>query len=217
MFLAISQYTQNWIDNYWKVNSYVLYPPVKTVKSSINPHKDNIIISVGRFFVGGHNKKQDVMVKAFIEMCDKGWAGDWKLVLVGRKHTDGASSSYVQSLEEVAKDYPIEIRYDTSVGELQDLLDKAKIYWHATGYGEVSNIYPEKFEHFGLSTVEAAQFGVVPVVFNAGGQPEIINHAKNGFLWNTTDELMDYTKLLMENDSMWNDLSSAAFEFYENL
>jgi glycosyltransferase involved in cell wall biosynthesis len=132
--------------------------------------------------------------------------------LVGRKHADEPSNSYIQSLEEIARGYPIELRYDTSVGELQNLLDSAKIYWHATGYGETSNINPEKFEHFGLSTIEAALSGAVPVVFNAGGQPEIINHAENGFLWNTTNELIDYTKLLMDNDSVWNDLSSAAFD-----
>jgi GT2 family glycosyltransferase len=212
MFLAISKYTQNWIDNYWKVNSNVLYPPVKIIKNSINRHKDNIIISVGRFFVSGHNKKQDVMVKAFIEICDKGWAGDWKLVLVGRKHSDKESSRYIRSLEKAAKGYPIEFRYGTSAGELKNLLDSAKIYWHATGYAENPNTHPEKYEHFGLSTIEAAQFGAVPVVFSAGGQPEIINHTKNGFLWNTANELIDYTKLLMENDNVWNDLSSAAFD-----
>jgi GT2 family glycosyltransferase/glycosyltransferase involved in cell wall biosynthesis len=215
IFLAISQYTQKWIDNYWKVNSFVLYPPIQTLRTSINQHKENIVINVGRFFASGHNKKQDVMVKAFIEMYDKGWARDWKLILVGRKHTDEASSIYTQSLEEVAKGYPIELRYDINIGELQNLLDRAKVYWHATGYGENPNTYPEKFEHFGLSTIEAAQFGTVPIVFNAGGQPEIIAHAKNGFLWDTTDELIEYSKLLMENDSVWNDLSRATFDSME--
>jgi O-antigen biosynthesis protein len=212
LFLAISQYTQSWIDNYWNVNSYVLYPPVKTLNNSINQHKENIILNVGRFFVSGHNKKQDVMVKAFIEMCDQGCVGDWKLVLAGRKHTDEASLEYVQSLEKAAGGYPIEIRYDASFDELQNFLKRAKIYWHATGYGETSNSFPERFEHYGLSTIEAAQFGAVPVVFNAGGQPEIINHSKNGFLWNTTSELIDYTKLLMDDDSVLNALSRAAFD-----
>jgi len=101
--------------------------------------------------------------------------------------------------------------YDTSVDELQNLLDKAKIYWHATGYDEIPNINPEKFEHFGLSTIEAAQFGAVPVVFNGGGQPEIVKHAKNGFLWDTTHELIGYTKLLIENEKVWDDLSNSAF------
>lgn len=212
LFLSISEYTQKWVDEYWNVNSFVLYPPVKSKEACITRHKDNLIINIGRFFASGHNKKQDIMVKAFIEMYDQGWARDWKLVLVGRKHADPASSSFVQSLEEIAKGYPVEFRYDTSMDELQDLLERAKIYWHATGYDEVSTKNPEKFEHFGLSTIEAAQLGAVPVVFNGGGQPEIINHAKNGFLWNTMNELMDYSKLLMENESTWSDLSQAAFD-----
>jgi glycosyltransferase involved in cell wall biosynthesis len=212
MFLSISQYTQKWVDEYWKVNSFVLYPPVKTKKTSLNPNKENMVINVGRFFAGGHNKKQDIMVKTFIGMYDKGWAKGWKLILVGRRHTDEASSRYVHSLEEMVKDYPVDLRYDTDADELQNLLDKAKIYWHATGYDELPNINPEKFEHFGLSTIEAAQFGAVPVVFNGGGQPEIVKHAENGFLWNTTDELMDYTKFLIENDHAWSTLSQVAFD-----
>lgn len=215
MFLSISQFTQDWVDKYWMVNSYVLYPPVKTERKSVNLRKDNIIINVGRFFASGHNKKQDIMVNSFIKMCDKGWAGDWKLVLVGRKHTDEESSTYIRYLEETAKGYPIELLYDTSADELQDLLDRAKIYWHATGYGEAPDINPEKFEHFGLSTIEAAQYGNVPVVFNGGGQPEIINHAKNGFLWNTADELIHYTKVLMNDHETWYQLSSAAVDSME--
>jgi glycosyltransferase involved in cell wall biosynthesis len=190
----------------------VLYPPVKPAKRSQSLHKDNIIINIGRFFAGGHNKKQDVMTRAFIEMYDKGWAKNWKLVLVGRKHTDASSSRFIHSLEEIAKDYPIELKYDTSVGELQNLLERAKIYWHATGYNEIVELNPEKFEHFGLSTIEAAQSGVVPVVFNGGGQPEMINHGRNGFLWTTTDELINYTKFLIDDDDLWNTFSKMAID-----
>jgi GT2 family glycosyltransferase len=215
MFLPISQFTQKWVDRYWGVNSYVLYPPVKTKKNFTALQKDNVIINVGRFFASGHNKKQDVMVKAFIEMYNKGWAQDWKLVLVGRIHSDEESNSYIKYLEEITKGYPILLKYDTNAEELQSLLAGAKIYWHATGYGEVPDTSPEKFEHFGLSTIEAAQFGAVPVVFNGGGQPEIINHSKNGFLWNTTNELMEYTKFLMDNQKAWNELSIATFNSME--
>lgn len=215
LFLSISQYTQKWVDTYWKVNSYVLYPPVKTKKDSLNPCKDNIIVNVGRFFASGHNKKQDVMVRAFIEMYEKGLTGDWRLVLAGRKHTDEESGRFIQSLEETAKGYPIELLYDTSADDLQDLLDRAKIYWHATGYGEGFDMNPEKFEHFGLSTIEAAQYGAVPVVFSGGGQPEIINHAQNGFLWTTTNELINYTKRLMDNDTVWGGFSRTAYDSME--
>jgi len=131
---------------------------------------------------------------------------------VGRKHTDDLSSHYVDSLDEMAKGYPIELKYDTSVGELQDLLKSAKIYWHATGYDEIADKNPDKFEHFGLSTIEAAQAGAVPVVFNGGGQPEMIHHAQNGFLWDTTDELMKYTKLFIDDDEAWKDFSRIAID-----
>jgi len=212
LFFANSQYTQTWIDRYWEVNSYVLYPPVNLLGNSINPQKENVIVNVGRFFVGGHNKKQDIMVKAFKEMYDRGSAGDWKLVLVGRRHTDEASMRYIRFLEETVRGYPVELQFDTDASDLLNLLHRAKIYWHATGYDEASGQNPEKFEHFGLSTIEAAQFGAVPVVYNAGGQPEIINHAKNGFLWNTTNELISYTKLLIENENVWYDLSRSAID-----
>ena len=215
LFLSISEYTQKWVDEYWNVNSFVLYPPVKNKKACGSKYKNNIIINIGRFFASGHNKKQDIMVKAFIEMYDQGWARDWKLVLVGRKHDDRESSRFVQALEEIAKGYPIEFKYDTTVEELQDLLERAKIYWHATGYEELSAKNPEKFEHFGLSTIEAAQLGAVPVVFNGGGQPEIINHAKNGFLWNTMHELTNYSKLLVLNEGTWSALIQAAFDSIE--
>jgi glycosyltransferase involved in cell wall biosynthesis len=59
--------------------------------------------------------------------------------------------------------------------------------------------YPERTEHFGMSTVEAMSAGCVPVVVNKGGQKEIVSHGKSGYLWNTLDELVDQTVLLMND------------------
>jgi len=213
LFLANSHYTQCWMDKYWGVNSYVLSQPIQQRKTSVNLHRHNVIINVGRFFAGGHNKRQDVMIKAFIEVFNRGWVKDWKLILIGRKHVSEASCRFVESLERLARDYPIELRHDISSDELDHLLDTSKIYWHATGFGEDPNLHPEKFEHLGISTVEAMHFGVVPVVFNAGGQAELIDHGQNGFLWNTIDELVNYTKLLVEDDHLREQLSESAFAF----
>jgi glycosyltransferase involved in cell wall biosynthesis len=165
---------------------------------------------VGRFFAGGHNKKQDVMINAFIEMQKKGWAKGWSLILVGRRHNDYASEKFVESLENLIDGYPIKLHYDLSYDELITYLNKAKIYWHATGFGENIFLNPEKFEHFGLSTIEAMQYGVVPVVYNAGGQPEIVRHGENGFLWNDTYELICYTKYLCQSESLWTQMSLKA-------
>ncbi len=52
---AISKYTQKWIKKLWGVDDEVLYPPIDT--EFFNPiKKKNYILSVGRFFEGGHNK-----------------------------------------------------------------------------------------------------------------------------------------------------------------
>ena len=54
--------------------------------------------------------------------------------------------------------------------------------------------------------------GAVPVVINAGGQKETVEGNKNGFLWNTLDELMGKTKLLTENEKLWKKMSGEAMK-----
>ncbi|GEM_PF-314853 len=207
LFLAISQYTQKWMDRYWDVNSYVLYPTINLNNDFSDLPRDNIILNIGRFFVGGHNKKQDILIDAFKKMCDMGIVNGWKLILIGQKHKDPISEEYTQNLEKMAESYPIYFKYSISNEELQSLLKRAKIYWHSTGFGEDLEKNPEKFEHFGLSTLEAMNSGLVPVVFNAGGQPELVDHETNGFVWNTKDELISFTKMIIEEDPLRRVLS----------
>ena len=67
--------------------------------------------------------------------------------------------------------------------------------------------YPEYAEHFGISTVEAMGAGAVPVVINAGGQKEIINDEESGFLWNSLDDLIEKTQLLINDEKLWLQMS----------
>jgi len=82
---------------------------------------------------------------------------------------------------------------DLPFAELQDLYARAAIYWHASGYGQDERRDPVKFEHFGITTVEAMAAGCVPVVINRGGQPELVTAGVDGALWETLDELMART------------------------
>jgi glycosyltransferase involved in cell wall biosynthesis len=65
-------------------------------------------------------------------------------------------------------------------------------------------------EHFGMSTVEAMAGGCVPVVINKGGQSEIVEHGISGFVWNTLDELKNYTARLMSDDNLLRQMSAGA-------
>src|SRR3989344_9174247 len=187
-----SNFTKYYIDKKLSINSSVLYPPVDI--GAANMKKENLILHVGRFNIdenGENYKKQDIMIRAFKEMVDGGLR-DWKFnLIIGVKNEDKDESD---KLKQLTKGYPICIIDNPSNETLWENYSKAKIYWHATGYGEDLRKYPEKAEHFGISTVEAMSGGAVPVVINAGGQKEIVEDGKSGYLWNTLEELAKYTK-----------------------
>ena len=94
--------------------------------------------------------------------------------------------------------------------EMLKLYNESAIYWHASGYGEDENREPVKFEHFGITTVEGMAAGCVPVVIGKGGQPEIVRHGQNGYLWNSIRELQSYTLKLIQDEDLRARISSKA-------
>jgi len=161
--------------------------------------KKNVILNVGRFFSGSHNKKHVVMIDAFKRLCDKGLKG-WELHMVGGVAPGKIHAEYMERVRQKAQGYPIVIHADAPFSELQRLYEDASIYWHASGYGENENRNPIRFEHFGITTVEAMAAGAIPVVIAKAGQLETVEHGKSGFLWNTLSELESYT-LQVANDA----------------
>lgn len=207
---SISEYTTSWIWRYWKRDSSILYPPVN-VESYSAGEKRQQILNVGRFFAGNHNKKHLAMVAAFKQMVDQGLPG-WTLHLAGGITSGDEHKAYLDSVYEQAKNYPIVIHPDASFGELSELYSTSAIYWHASGFGEDDRREPEKFEHFGITTVEAMAAGCVPVVIAKGGQPETVKHGENGFLWNTLEELQQFTHKLMQDPVLTFRLSQQAVQ-----
>jgi glycosyltransferase involved in cell wall biosynthesis len=192
-----------------KVPTTVIYPPVTHV--SVKSKKENIILHVGRYrpIEGTDNdfKKQSIMLRAFKEMVDEGLKG-WKFVLAAgvlAKHEE-----LYAALKKSVKGYPIEFVENSSNKELEHLYAQAKLYWHASGYGEDLEKQPELAEHFGISTVEAMSAGAVPVVINAGGQPEIVTHKENGYVWDSLEDLKELTVRLTEDSKLLEQLSEKA-------
>ena len=196
---AITQYTRRWVKHYWARESALLYPLVEPISAL---PKANCIISVGRFRAGHNNKKHEVLVRAFREMVDAGLR-DWQLYLVGGLTDEPEQVRYFAELHESAKEYPIHLHPNLPHAQLIELVGKAKIYWHATGFGENLMRFPDRAEHFGIATVEAMSAGCVPVVIDAGGQPEIVTHAQNGLLWHSLDELKAQTAQLIAQPEQW--------------
>lgn len=208
-----SYYSKSYIDTQLDIKSMVLYPPV-SVKAK-KSKKENIILTVGRFrpmdaALGVKDyKKQSVMVEGFEEMIDSGLKA-WRFILAVsiREGEEGLFESFRRT----ADGYPIEFLVNKSNNELWDIYSRAKIYWHASGFGENLEKHPEYAEHFGISTVEAMGVGTVPVVINAGGQKEIVGDGENGFLWNTLSELQEKTLRLIKDKNLWERMSEKAKE-----
>jgi len=162
--------------------SIVIYPPVASVKRT-GSAKKNVILSVGRFHP---LKKQDVLIEIF----RKGEFKDYTLVLSGGLQP--ADQKYFDFLLSSAKNLSVKLYPNASYEKLVGLYNDARIYWHAAGFGEKR---PEAMEHFGMTTVEAMSAGCIPVVFNGGGQSEIISRN----LWMTPDECLDMTEHIIQN------------------
>jgi glycosyltransferase involved in cell wall biosynthesis len=210
-FFCNSTYTKSFTDKVFAIDSRIIYPPVDSMLK--NKEKENYILHVGRFRaknIGSSDyKKQSIMVDAFKKMVDNGLS-NWSLVMaIGLQDED---SIRFKELEKKTKGYPIKFFLNLSKDKLSELYSKSKIYWHASGFGEDIVKNPELAEHFGISTVEAMSAGCVPVVINAGGQKEIVESGKDGFLWNTIEDLMDSTRNLIEDNNTWAKMSKKAIK-----
>ena len=199
--IAISKYSQKWIKKLWSKDSIILYPPVDVEK--LKPKaKEKIILSVGRFFSEHHNKKQYELAQNFIELFEnyKDIMADFKLYLVGGVEEKPAHLEYLERIKEISKGYPVKIIPNIEWSDLVELFSKSFIFWHAAGMGEDTDRHPEKFEHFGITTVEAMASGCIPVVINMGGQTEIIRDGYNGFLFESWEQLREITLKICKNE-----------------
>jgi len=216
--VTISKFNKKFIDQEYGVKSQVIYPPamVEVFKPG---EKENVIISVGRFVKPIkhqkglirplHSKKQEILIEVFKKMCDQGLK-NWRLILAGGAVKE--DKNYVERLKKLAKSYPIELKTNIEFADLKKYYGKAKIYWHATGFGEDEQKHPERMEHFGITTVEAMSAGCVPIVINKGGQPEIVTDKVDGFLWKTKTDLVKATLQLIKSPKLWQKLSSQAIK-----
>ncbi len=195
--ISISGYTANWVKRLWGKESQILFPPVDTESfaSMENTAKEKIILSVGRFFPEHHNKKQYELVMTFIKMLKDNPLDmeGYRFYLAGGVSDRAEHKKYVENIRKISEGYPVKIMENISFEELAALFKKASIFWHAAGLGEDEDSHPEKFEHFGITTVEAMSAGCIPVVIDKGGQKEIVKDGVDGFFFKDLEELSKIT------------------------
>jgi glycosyltransferase involved in cell wall biosynthesis len=169
----------------------VLPPPVDT-EDAAPAAKVPSVVAVGRFFpsADANNKKHDVLIEAFRRLGATGW----ELNLAGGVADDPGSRAHFEDLTRLAEGLPVSFHPNAEPETIARLYATSPLFWHAAGHGETR---PERFEHFGITTVEAMAWGCVPIVPALGGQLEIVEDRRNGRLWRSVDELVEITAELI--------------------
>jgi O-antigen biosynthesis protein len=207
-----SDYTTYWLKYKWGLDTSLrIYPPVDMFNEGNNiSKKDKMILSVARFENGG-TKKQLEMIDAFSELCkkDRKVKHEWKLVLAGGTSKENPYYDSVQQKVQDDKSINVEILVNLSNSELKQLYNKASLFWHACGLGEM---HPHLIEHFGMTTVEAMQNYCVPIVIDGGGQREIVEQGISGFRFITKEDLQEYTLKLINDENLRKNMAKNAYE-----
>src|SRR5439155_7945483 len=134
-------------------------------------------------------------------------ASAWTYASVGGLNTRPENQAFFERVRQSGRDCSTIVGANLDRGSLRDLFERARIFWHATGFGDDTEARPELAEHFGMATVEAMAAGCVPVVIDKGGQREVVVHGETGFRWSTIEELKDYTLRLVNDEPLWRRLS----------
>ena len=135
----------------------------------------------------------------------------YKFVIIGSRDTNFLD--YYNKIIMEIKDTDIQVLSGLPFNELVSWYKKSKIFWHAKGYGETN---PFAMEHFGMTTVEAMANGCVPVVINKAGQIEIVDESVNGYKWDNLEELLNKTKVVMDDKMLRYNMQLAAIEKSRN-
>lgn len=224
IIISNSHFTSRWIEKRWGRKSHLIQPFIDVELFNFNDYsRNNVILSVGRFFNGSNNKKQLEIINFFKRLVDeKVINNSWVLILAGACHTEKIEHiKYLELLYKNIKNYNIEIKTDISHDELLSLYKKSSIYIHASGLGEDIGLNPENFEHFGITTCEAMSCGCIPVVYDAAGQSEIVNNENVGFKFRDYQQLKNSVQKILSMDalntrSMRNNARARITEYSKN-
>jgi len=212
MFFANSFFTKNWLHK-WGIDSQVLYPFVpKELFTQPNTVKKPYVLTVGRFFRHLHSKRQDDLIRTFLHFHHQ--HPEFKLILAGGVMPE--DEGYVDELRKAFPQPFIELKTNIPFAELKKLYGESLIYWHFAGFGVDESKHPEQVEHLGMTPLEAMASRCITFCYNAGGPKELIRESKNGFVFNTKDELIRKMNSLLNRPTLQTQIQDDAQQFVKD-
>ncbi len=187
LHITNSNYTASVLYKDFGVESNIVYPAVPwgffTEEVDIKESRSNVIVNVGRFVP---HKRQDLLVKWFKERI-KPEVKDAKLYIIGIP--DPRFMDYYERLKSMVAEC-----------EGVELVDRALRPEEMAKYHREAKLYVHLRigEPFGMAPVEAMSQGAIPILPRKSGLAEVIAHGRNGFLFNTDDEALNYIIRLLK-------------------
>lgn len=189
MLIFISQAVKISFEKKFKLgNNEIVYNGIDSKFFCDIKHKNKTdslrLIYVGRLY---KTKGISILISACKILKDQ--KVDFKLIIVGEgEERENLEKQVIQyELEEI-------VSFVGRQNNVIDWLDNADIF-----------IYPSIWEEgFGISVVEAMSRGCIPITFNKGGLPEIIDNEQNGFLVDKIDE-KELAQKIKEVDQLNNE------------
>jgi glycosyltransferase involved in cell wall biosynthesis len=206
--LTNSRFTASWIERLWEIHSEVLYPPV-SMDGPQGPKRD-MIVSLGRFDPRDR-KNLGTQLEAFPKFLSQ--VGEsWSWCIVGFCGEGHEERKHVDLLRDRVRGLPVTFVLNADRGTVSRCLGEAKLFWHSRGLAtlEEETLPAWRMEHFGIATVEAMMAGCVPLVPASGGQPEIVEHRRSGFLCQDAEALIAHSVELANDDELRARMSNAA-------
>ncbi|MCL4374678.1 glycosyltransferase family 4 protein [Patescibacteria group bacterium] len=199
-FISNSRFTQSWLQH-WHIPSQVIYPYLASEFIDLDlgrVKKDNIILSVGRFFNQLHAKQHAKIIDAFnkLKLRDTSYKKFTLILAGGFKNED---IQYVKELSQLTQGRSdVRLVLNPDFPTLFDWYKRARYYWHFTGYGVDVNTTPQAAEHLGITPLEAMAAGCITFCHDAGGPREIVESGKNGFLFSQVDQLIEQMQTITD-------------------
>ncbi|GAB4219361.1 MAG: hypothetical protein Fur009_5140 [Candidatus Microgenomates bacterium] len=204
-FITNSRFTSFYL-NKWGIKNIVIEPYIEKKFYYKNEQKENIILSVGRFFPHLHSKNHEKIINTFLDIQKKSqFFKSYKLILAGGLKNE--DKNYFENLKKIAKNNSsIIFKPNIKTNELINIYHKTKYFWHFTGLGIDEKKYPEKVEHFGIAPLEAIASGCITFCHNSGGPKMILKNGKTGFLFNNENNLIKNMIYIEKNQQLQNQI-----------
>lgn len=172
----------------------IVSPPAVLAPAAAAGGKKAMVLGVGRFFIGGHAKRQDLMIEAFRKLFAR--HPEAELHLAGSLPADSEFRTYYADLQRKAAGLPVFFHPNASPERMAQLYADASLYWHLSGYGVDEAREPYRCEHFGITVVEAMSAGCIPLVVNRGGPPATVQGGV-GHVFETLDDLVNISDRIL--------------------